>query len=194
MNDDDAKAMLHSYLGDARTALVWKLDGLTEYEVRRPVTPTGTNLLGLVKHLTMAEVWFFGRAFGRPFPEPLHWWDDDAEEGADLWATEDESGAEIVDRYGRACAHSDATIAELDLDVIGHVPSWPRPDVTLHSMLVHVLSETSRHAGHADIVREHLDGAVGWSPTLSQVVVRDAAAWERYRARIEAAARSFETC
>jgi len=61
-------------------------------------------------------------------------------------------------------------------------------------MLVHVLSETSRHAGHADIVREHLDGAAGWSPTLSQVVVRDAAAWERYRARIEAAARSFETC
>ena len=56
---------------------MWKLDGLTEYAVRRPVTPTGTNLLGLVKHLTMAEVWFFGRAFGRPFPEPLHWWDDD---------------------------------------------------------------------------------------------------------------------
>ena len=98
-----------------------------------------------------------------------------------------------MDRYGRACAHSDATIAELDLDVIGHVPSWPRPDVSLHSMLVHVLSETSRHAGHADIVREHLDGAAGWSPTLSQVVVRDATAWERYRARIDAAARSFET-
>jgi len=158
------------------------------------VTATGTNLLGLVKHLTMAEVWFFGRAFGRPFPEPLHWWDDDAEEGADLWATEDESRAEIVDRYGRACAHSDVTIVDLDLDALGHVPSWPRPDVSLHSMLVHVLSETSRHAGHADIVREHLDGAAGWSPTLSQVVVRDAAAWERYRARIEAAARSFETC
>jgi len=98
-----------------------------------------------------------------------------------------------VDRYGRACAHSDATIAELDLDALGHVPSWPRPDVTLHSMLVHVLSETSRHAGHADIVREHLDGAVGWSPTLSQVAVRDVAAWERYCARIEAAARRFET-
>lgn len=173
--------------------LLLRLDGLTEYAVRRPVTATGTNLLGLVKHLTMAEVWFFGRAFGRPFPEPLHWWDDDAEEGADLWATEDESRAVIVERYGRACAHSDQTIAQLDLDALGHVPSWPRPDVTLHSMLVHVLSETSRHAGHADIVRELLDGAVGSSPTLSQVAERDAEEWERYRARIEATARRFQT-
>lgn len=140
----------------------------------------------------MAEVWFFGRTFARPFPEPLAWWDDDAEDGADMWATEDESRAEIVDRYGRACTHSDATIDDLDLGAVGHVPGWPSPDVTLRAMLVHVLSETSRHAGHADIVREHLDGAVGSTATLPQVADRDATDWEGCPARIEAAARTFQ--
>lgn len=84
-----------------------------------------------------------------------------AEPDTDLWVTKDESQADVVTRYQRACRHADATINELDLAAAGRVPGWPRPEVTLHTMLVHVPSETSRHAGHADIVREHLDGAVG---------------------------------
>jgi hypothetical protein len=75
------------------------------------LTSTGTNLLGLIKHLTIAEARYFGAVFGRPFPERLPWWDDDADFGTDMWATEAESRAEIVDRYRRAWEHSDATIA-----------------------------------------------------------------------------------
>jgi hypothetical protein len=191
MRDADAKDTLHEYLGTARSAILWKLDGLSEYDVRRPVTPTGTNLLGLVKHLTMVEAWYFGRTFNRPFPEPLPWWDEDAEVDADLWATEDETRADTVGCYRRACEHSDGTIRELDLESTGVVPWWSTPDVTLHQMLVHVLSETSRHAGHADIVREQLDGAAGSTATAPQLGNHDVADRQRHRARVEAAARTF---
>ncbi|HEY3558856.1 MAG TPA: DUF664 domain-containing protein, partial [Kribbella sp.] len=91
------KETLHDYLRKAREAIVWKLDGLAEYDVRRPLTPTGTNLLGLIKHLSSVEAWYFGRTFDRPFPEEMPWWDDDAEPNADMWATAAETRAEIVD-------------------------------------------------------------------------------------------------
>jgi hypothetical protein len=67
----------------------------------------------------------------------------------------------IIGFYRRVWEHSDATIDALDIDAPGHVPWWPRPDVKLFNILVHVLTETSRHAGHADILREQLDGKTG---------------------------------
>ena len=137
MIDEFAKEYLHGDLRDTRATMLWKLEGLAEYDVRRPLTPTGTNLLGLVKHLTITEAWYFGEVFGRPFPERLPWRDHDADERADdaklaayfdhklqladMWATEDESRVEIVDRYRRMWEHSDATIAALDIDAPGHV-------------------------------------------------------------------------
>lgn len=183
-----AKADLHRYLGHSREAVLWKLDGLSEYDARRPLTPTATNLLGLVKHLTIVEASYFGRCFDRPFPEDLPWWDDGAEPDVDLWVSEDEPRAVVVDRYRRATAHADATIEALDLDAPGHVAWWPSPDVTLHAMLVHVLAETSRHAGHADILREGLDGSAGVFPAMPNLPDRDAQAWTDHRVRVEAAA------
>ena len=180
MIGDAAKAHLHSDLREIREVLPQKLDGLGEYEIRRPLTRTGTNLLGLVKHLSLWESRYLGEVFDRPFPEPLPRWDDLDQRGADMWATEHESREEIVSRYQRVWAHSDATIAALALDSPGHVPWWPRPRVTLFAVLVHLLTETSRHAGHADILREHLDGS-----TPGQ---RDAAFWEVRRNQIEQAA------
>jgi hypothetical protein len=114
--DDFAKEYLHGDLREVRETVLWKLDGLSEYDARRPLTSTGTNLLGLVKHLTITEAQYFGAVFGRPFPERLPWWDDDADFGADMWATEAESRAEIVDRYRRVWEHSDTTITALDID------------------------------------------------------------------------------
>jgi Protein of unknown function (DUF664) len=189
MPDADAKATLHHYLRGVRAALVWKLDGLPEYDIRRPLTPTGTNLLGLVKHLSIVEAWYFGETFGRPFPEHLPWWDDDAEPNVDCWATEHETRAEIVDRYRRVTDHADATIEALGLDDPGRVPWWSKPDVTLHVMLIHALAETNRHAGHADILREQLDGAAGMNPDFTNLPEQDAGWWEDYRDRIERAAR-----
>ncbi|MCP2244448.1 DinB family protein, partial [Lentzea aerocolonigenes] len=164
MIDEFAKEYLHSDLREVREALVWKLDGLSEAEIRRPLTASGTNLLGLVKHLTLSESRYFGEVFGRPFPEPMPRWDDVAARGSDMRATDEESREDIVGRYRRVWAHSDATISSLAVDSPGHVPWWPRPDVMLFNVLVHVLTETCRHAGHADILREQIDGATGVSP------------------------------
>ena len=92
----DPKADLHRYLRSAREALLWKLDGLSEYDSRRPLTPTGTNLLGLVKHVASVEAEYLGDCFGRPFGEPLPWFEEDAEANADMWATPEEIGSAHV--------------------------------------------------------------------------------------------------
>src|ERR1700722_5413086 len=152
MTVTDAKTDLRRYLQEAREALLWKLEGLSEYDVRRPLVRTGTNLLGLVKHVASVEFGSFGETFGRPSGEPLPWFEADAEPNADMWATVDESREQIVALYHRAWVPSDATINALDLDAIGHVPWWPkdRNEVTLHHILVRIVAETNRHAGHAD--------------------------------------------
>lgn len=186
---DAVKDELHASLERAREAVLWKAEGLSEYDVRRPLTATGTNLLGLIKHLSIGEAWYFGDVFGRPFVPHLPWWDDDAEEGADMWATLEESREDVIGTYRAAIAHADATIAVLDLDARGHVPWWSRPDVTLHRILVHLATETARHAGHADILREQLDGHAGLSPTNANHDPHDEHWWSERRARIEAAAR-----
>ncbi|MDA8372430.1 MAG: DinB family protein [Nocardiopsaceae bacterium] len=183
----EPKSDLHHYLKDAREALLWKLDGLSEYDIRRPMTPTGTNLLGLVKHAAAAELLWLGYTFGRPSDEPLTWLAEGAGPNADMWATADESRDEIVGLYHRACAHSDATIEALALDAAGQPPIWPddRGTVTLHWALVHLTAETHRHAGHADIVRELIDGAVGKQPGDGGMASGDQAWWEDYRSLLE---------
>jgi len=191
MIDEFAKEYLHGNLRWIREALLWKLDGLSEYDVRRPLTPTGTNLLGLVRHLTTSEAWYLGEIFGRPFPEPVPRWDDDeAVHSANMWATADETRAEIIGRYRRVWEHSDATIDALAIDAPGHVPWWPRPDVKLFNILVHLLTETSRHAGHADILREQLDGTTGTAAGYSNPQEHDTAYREEKRAKIERAAQA----
>jgi uncharacterized damage-inducible protein DinB len=191
MSPSEPKAELHRYLQAAREALLWKLDGLPEYDVRRPLTPTGTNLLGLVKHVASVELGYFGETFGRPSDEPLPWLAEDAEPNADMWATAEQSRADVIQLYRRVWAHSDATIAALDLDAVGHVPWWPtgRNEVTLHRILVHMIAETNRHAGHADIVRELIDGVVGLRAGNDNLPSVDEAWWTDYRERLELAAR-----
>jgi uncharacterized damage-inducible protein DinB len=195
MTQPDAKADLRRYLQLARDAMLWKLDGLSEYDARRPMTPTGTNLLGLVKHVASVEAGYLGDTFGRAFPDPLPWFEDDAEMNADMWATAEESREDVVGLYRRVWAHSDATLDALDLDAVGDVPWWPeeRRSVTLHRILVHVIAETDRHAGHADIVRELIDGAAGLRAENTNMPGVDAAWWENYRERVEQAARAADT-
>ncbi|GEN79643.1 DinB family protein [Actinotalea fermentans] len=189
--DDAAKADLHRYLRSAREALVWKLDGLSEYDARRPLTPTGTNLLGLVKHVSSVDVDYFGACFGRPFDEPLPWFADDAEPNADFWVPADVTRADVLGLAERAWAHSDATIEALPLDAVGHVAWWGDggQDVTLHRLLVHMVAETHRHAGHADILRELIDGAAGLSAGNENLPGVDDAWWVAYRERVARAAR-----
>ncbi|MFD8807237.1 DinB family protein [Streptomyces sp. NPDC059597] len=191
MTASDPKADLRFYLQAARDALLWKLDGLSEYDIRRPMTPTGTNLLGLVKHAAGVELGYLGDTFGRPSGVPLPWLDEDAEPNGDMWATAEESRADIVDLYRRAWAHADATIDALPLDTVGRVPWWPegKDEVTLHHAVLRVTADTHRHAGHADILRELMDGAVGMEQGNTSLPPGDAEWWETYRDRLERAAR-----
>ncbi len=189
----DAKDDLQRYLVAGREAMRWKLDGLSGYDVRRPLTPTGTNLLGLVKHVASTSVEYLGSVFGRPFGEPVRGFADDDGDNADMWATADESRADILGYWDRAWAHADATVAALDLDATGTVPWWPpdRATVTLHRVLVHVATELHRHVGHADILRETLDGAAGLRNGVSNLPDRQPDWWEDYRKRLEDTARRF---
>jgi len=191
MSSPDPKAALKDYLQRGRDALVWKLEGLSEYDVRRPMTPTGTNLLGLLKHLAYVEMGYFGVTFGRPVAEAQPWIDDEVALNSDMWATAEESRADILALYHRAWAVADATIDALPLGTVGRVPWWAgdRAQVTLQQVLVHVIAETHRHAGHADIVRELIDGAAGLRPGHDNLPPGiDAGWWAEYRNRLEAAA------
>ncbi|WP_394428395.1 DinB family protein [Streptomyces sp. SGAir0957] len=181
MSQIEQKNDLLFYLQQARDALLWKLEGLSEYDLRRPLTSTGTNLLGLVKHVTMVELGYLCVTFGRPHDVPM----PDPEE--DSYATADESRELIVEHYRRAWTHADASVRELPLDTVGSVPWWEegKREVTLHHVLVRVLGDTQRHAGHADILRENLDGAVGWREDNDSLPSRDPAFWRAYRDRLQ---------
>lgn len=193
MTTNSEKEDLRRYLQAARDVLVWKLDGLSEYDIRRPMTRTGTNLLGLVKHMIGVELGYFGPTFGRRVPD-LPAWLRSEELNVDMWARADESRADIIETYRRTWAFADATIEEHDLDAPGFVKHWPenRRDVTLHRILVHVVTEIHRHAGHADIVRELIDGAAGMKAGDDNLAPGDQAWWAEYNDRLETAAREAD--
>ncbi|WP_263166046.1 DinB family protein [Streptomyces sp. SCSIO ZS0520] len=188
MIDALAKGDLLKRLRRDRQALLWKLDGLSEYDARQPLTATGTNLLGLVKHLATVEARYFGEVFDRPSPEPLCRWQDS--DGSDQWVAKGETRGQIIGFYRRTREHADATIDALVLDAPGQVPWWsgPGPNTNLFAVLVHVLGETVRHAGHADILRESVDGRTGVRAENEQPIDEDARA--AHVAKIERAARA----
>ncbi len=186
-----AKDDLHRYLKAAREALLWKLEGVSEYDARRPVVRSGTNLLGLVKHVAGIEAEYLGGCFDNPFPDPLPGWSPEAGPNSDMWATADESREDIVALYQRVWEHCDETIDVLGLGSPGQVPWWPedRAAVTLHQILVHLIAETHRHAGHADILREIIDGSIGLRPGNSNLPDVDDQWWVDYVERLESTAR-----
>jgi Protein of unknown function (DUF664) len=194
MAEADEKQTLHRYLQSARGVLLWKLQGLSDYDIRRPMTPTGTNLLGLVKHCAGVECQYFGGVMGRPFPgeHDLDWDDGDDGLSGHMYATAAESREHIEDFYRQVWAHSDATIEDLPLDACGTVPWWPeeRRHPTLHTLLVHTIGETARHAGHADIIRESIDGAAGLLEGVSNMPEAGAAAWKQHYDEVDHIARS----
>jgi len=186
----DAVELQLRYLQRSRERVLDRLEGLDEHAVRRPMTPSGTNLLGLVKHLAGCEVSYFDQCVGRPSGIELPF-DDDAsyDQALDMYATAEESREWVVDLYRRAAAHTDATVRALGPDAPGTVPWWSRDQgrTTVGYLLVHVLHETAQHAGHADVLRELLDGAAG----PDHEAVGDAAWWTAHGARVQAAADAF---
>ncbi|MGZ0149815.1 DinB family protein [Kribbella sp. WER1] len=185
----DSKAELLRVLQGTRLTLLGKLDGLGEYDRRRPLVPTGTNLLGLVKHLAGLEYGYLGEALGRMPPVRPSWFRDDVSTEIDLWATPDESSEYVVGLYRELAAHSDRTVADLELDSPAYVAHWAEGhrDTTLGVLLIRMLAETSQHTGHADILREQLDGRLGGGAAVAD----DPAFWNDRHAEIQSAADHF---
>ena len=185
------KETLQRYLRVQRDALLSKLDGVNEYDVRRPHVPTGTNLLGIVKHVAYVQLGYLGDCFGRPSGIVTPWETNPDDPDADLWVPAGETRDEILDLYHRSAEHADMTLEILDLDSRGEVPWWPedRRHPTLHRVAVHLLVDIARHAGHADILREQIDGSAGYVPGNTNLPDRDAAGWVAHYDRVEAAAR-----
>ncbi|HEV7147086.1 MAG TPA: DinB family protein [Pedococcus sp.] len=182
-------ADLHRYLQQARDSLMRALDGLGEYDIRRPLTPTGTNLLGLVKHLAGVELGYLVESVGRPAPS-LAWNDDGSVwDSADMWATADQSRDELTRLYHQAWELSDASLAAVPLDAPAEVDWWPahKRHTTFGHLVVRVVAETAQHAGHAEILRELVDGQAGRDHDHQG----DAAWWAGYLARIQAAADAY---
>ena len=191
MNDKEA---LRFYLQRQREVLLWKLDGLSERRLRMPLTPTGTNLLGVAKHVISTEVSYLGAVFERPFAEPMPWMEPDSEPNADMWATKEQTADWVRDFARRAWAHADATIDALDLDAPGLVRWWPaeRRNTTLRTVLVHVITEEARHVGQLDIVRELIDGGVGLAEKVSNLPDLGDQDWSDYTDRLRRLAESFD--
>lgn len=152
----DEKSSLRASLDRHRDVVLWKIDGLDDDQLRRPMTPSGTSMLGLVKHLAAVEYSWFCLTFDRP-TEPLPFEDDDPD--ADLRVEAGESTADVIAFYRRARTACDAVITELDLAATGTSQSGVQ--VSMRWVLIHMIEETARHVGHLDIVRELLDGATG---------------------------------
>lgn len=194
---NDPKATLLRYLDSNREALLFKLDGLSEYDVRRPLTPTGTNLLGLVKHVALVEFGYLGEVFDRTPQSSVPWFEaayaaTETVPNSDMYATAEQSRDEVVLLYREAGANSAATVAELALDAHGRVPWWgDKGDVTLHRILVHLVDETARHAGQADILRELIDGSAGLRAGNDNLAELDAEGWGAYRAELQRIADGF---
>ena len=190
----EPKAALRHYLQSDRDALLWKLDGLSQRDLRMPWTPTGTNLIGIVKHMANVEIGYFGDTFGRDWPTPeerISEQDLQADPQADWYATETESCDGIIDLYRRVWSFADATIEDLPLEAPGRVPWWSdeRNPVTLQRILVHVIVDLARHVGQADILREKIDGRAGLRADVANLPEHQD--WQEYVAKLTRLAERF---
>lgn len=107
---------------------------------------------------------------------------------AEMWAKPNETTADIVSSCRTTWEVADETINQLGLDAVGRVPWWGDSPVTLHHVLVHVTAETQRHAGHADIVRELIDGSAGLLDGHHNLRISERALQREFRDQVQVAA------
>ncbi len=152
----DEQESLLAALERHRDAILWKLDGLDDDQLRERITPSGLSPIGLLKHLGAVEYGWFCATFGRPH-EPLPFDEDD--EDADLAVAAEESCDEVIAFYGRARVAANAAVAEIEVDATG--TAWFGEEVSMRWVMIHMLEELARHAGHMDVMREMIDGMTG---------------------------------
>ena len=150
----DEKAMLSAFLDRYRETIIWKLEGLSREQASRRLVPSETTLIGVAKHLAYVERgWFQGDFAGEPITFP--WKEGEAETDFLVQPTDTIEG--IVALYRGEIAKSRAIVARSSLDDLSHEDD-PH---SLRWIMIHMIEETARHAGHADILRELTDGAIG---------------------------------
>ena len=155
----DERDTLAGFLDFQRATLLWKLDGLDDEQVRRAMVPSGTSLLGIVKHLAYVErSWFQGVWAGQEVSLPWTAEDPDAD-----WRIEpNETTGQVVALYDGECERSREIVAKASsLDEVVQHPRRTEWSMSRRWILTHMIEETARHVGHADILREQLDGATG---------------------------------
>lgn len=148
----DERTTLLAFLGYLRECVAAKARGVTDEQARTPGVPSGTSLLGLVKHLTAVDLTWFVWAYAGEGERPDH----------DAPPAEHETAGELLAAYRAAAERCDEIVRSCDdLDRPGARSLRETPPPSMRWILVHMIEETARHAGHADIIRERLDGAVG---------------------------------
>jgi uncharacterized damage-inducible protein DinB len=153
----DERQVLGGFLDHYRRTLLEICAGLTEEQLRRPMVPSGTSLLGMVKHLAYVELgWFQENIANERYDYPFGLEDEDA----DFRIEDDESSAEVFDLYRRACDRSRRALEAASLNDMVENPDRSA-DYNVRWVVVHMIEETARHVGHADIIREQLDGKSG---------------------------------
>jgi uncharacterized damage-inducible protein DinB len=152
----DEKTSMLAALNRHRDAALWKLEGLDDEQLRRPMVPSGTSLLGTMKHMAWVEYWWFCETFGREMPVPDF---DEDDPDAEFRIEPDETTADILALYDRARTAADQAAKEIELDELG--TAWTGEKVSMRWVLIHMLEEDARHVGQMDVIRELIDGATG---------------------------------
>jgi Protein of unknown function (DUF664) len=156
----DERATLSAYLDYHRATLEMKCAGMSDQQLRqRAVPPSSLSLLGLVRHLTDVERGWFGESFGRRQLPPLYSSEPDNIDG-DFDDLDFPAIADVFATYREVCEESRRIVVDAgsldDLGIRGN-----GSDVTLRWIMLHMLEEYARHNGHADLLRERIDGATG---------------------------------
>ncbi len=163
--DLDERAMLSAYLDYHRATLVWKASGLTQAQLNHTIPSSELTIGGLVKHMALVEdSWFTERHAGLAEPEPWAGVDWEADRDWDFHSAVDDTPEALLALYAAACDRSRAVVAaaeSLDAPSVATSRHQPGEHFTLRWILLHMIEETARHNGHADVLREAIDGTVG---------------------------------
>jgi hypothetical protein len=160
--DQDERTTILEMLDFYRATMVMKCDGLEPAQLGQTLPPSTMTLAGLFKHSAMVEdMWITVRFAGQPLPEPWASAPIDQDEDWEWHSAPDDSFDYLRDLHAAACARTDAAIKDIPLDTLAPAPDHFGNPWNLRWVLLHLIEEAARHAGHADLIRESIDGSVG---------------------------------
>ncbi|MGP5015737.1 DinB family protein, partial [Glutamicibacter ardleyensis] len=176
-----------AYLNEARSTVLWKCEALSEELARRPMTPTGTHMLGIVHHLAVTEYGYFGECLGL-LPNDDHVLEllQSEDSQIDFLPPADYSVQDVLELYRKSVAFAEAALDNLELASPAVIPWWSiHRHSTVEHLIVHMIAETSRHAGQLDIVRELLDGQVGLREQALNLPSYSSAQWQEQYSHLQ---------